>query len=367
MKRTALSLVLILALAGLLSAQTVKKNAPAAAPAASAAPASAASAAGTRIAVPAGAIRLENDSANLVFYTVLGMKSADLNQLLSQPQAVLEKVRNPASPLSYLPARTVMPAITVGDTEQLVLGYSLVPSASAWQLWYLRVPTKGLRPSPAVFSVSLARGLTDAAGQALSLSTVDYNPPAMPIRVDGRFIDWLKYDDVLSWSERNPPSAIVRQEGSVAARLNLGQSQFWAKGGTDLEHFRAIRSGGELLVMVSARSLMTKGLSYLLRFYEPVAGAPSRNRFLLEIPVDAATGPVLAWEDGKADPRVAGDFATADYYLEARFRLSDLPAGLPPLLGKECQVEVAATYSQPGQSEEFTYGRFPSAAISAAK
>jgi hypothetical protein len=260
-----------------------------------------------------------------------------------------------------------MPAISVGDTEQLVLGYSLVPSASSWQVWYLRVPTKGLRPNPAVFSVSLARGLTDAAGQPLSLSTVDYSPPAMPIRVDGRFIDWLKYDDLLSWSDRNPPAAIVRQEGSAAAYLSLGQSQFWAKGGTDLEHFRMAKGTGELLVMVSAKSLMTKGLSYLLRFYEPVAGAPSKNRFLLEIPVDAATGPALAWEDGKADPKVAGDFATADYYLEARFRLADLPPALAALLGKDCQIEVAASYSQPGQSEEFTYGRFPSTAILTAK
>ena len=242
-----------------------------------------------------------------------------------------------------------------------MLGFAVESGASAWKVWYLRVPTKGLRPVPPVFVVSQSRTLADATGQPLDLKTVDFELPASPVRIDGRFVDWLKYEDLLSWSERNPPAGAVRQADGKSANINLANAQFWAKAGTDLEHFRMIRSKTELLVMVSSRSLMSRGLSGLLRLYEsPTAKNPSA---VLEIPLDAATGLTLAWETGKADPRVVGDFATADYYLEARFRLEDLPANLSALQGKDWQVELSTSFSQPGQSEEFFLGRFPAGSI----
>jgi hypothetical protein len=122
-----------------------------------------------------------------------------------------------------------------------------------------------------------------------------------------------------------------------------------------------VRSKTELLVMVSARSLMSKGLSLLFRLYD--SAAATKPSLVLEIPVDFATGPVLAWENGKSEPKVAGDFATADYYLEARFRLADLPASVGKLLGKDWQIEVSSAFNQPGLSEEFFQGRFPASQI----
>jgi hypothetical protein len=376
MKRAKLSLVFlclaaVLALSPLLAAQTPKKNsgaAPsggdsaasqAATPAAN--PLTAAAPAGRPAPVPLGAIRLENDSANLVYYAVLPFKSAELNQLLAQPRQVLERLKQSAASLAYLPPRTVAPAIPANEQEQLVLGFAVESGANAWKVWYLRVPTKGLRPTPPVFSLSQARGLSDGAGLPLDLSSIDFQLPATPVRIDGRFVDWLKFDDLMSWSERNPPFAASRQQDGTVTPIKVADGQSWAKGGTDLEHFKMIRTSSELLVMVSARSLMSKGFSCLLRCYEsPAARNPA---VVLEIPVESATGPVLAWEAGKAEPRVAGDFATADYYLEARFRLADLGAGLAKLSAKDWQIELSSAFSQPGMSEEFFHGRFAASQI----
>ncbi len=359
MKRIALIIALLLVAFLAIQAQTIKKLA-APAPSQPATAASAAAAAISRIAVPAGAIRLENDSSQVVFYLVLGMKSAELNQLLAQPKQVLERLKAGRDSLAYLPARTVRPAIAVSETEQLVLGFSTESGASAWRVWYLRIPAKGLRPAPPIFMVSLARELADASGLPLSLNTFDFELPALSVRIDGRFVDWLKYDDLPSWSERNPPS-VQRQQGSDTATIKLADSQSWAKAGTDLEHFRLVRNQSELLLMVSSRSLMSRGLSVLLRLYD--ASGQNTNRYTLEIPVDGTSGPALAWDQSKPDPKVVGDFATADYYLEARFRLADLPAEVQKLLGQESFCELSCGFSQPGQYEEFYYGRFPVSSI----
>lgn len=310
-------------------------------------------------ALSASLIRLENDSNQLVFYTVIPLKTGELAGLLGNSKLAIERLRALTDKLEYLAASTVAPAIAISDSEQLIIGFALEAGTSAYPMWYASIPGKTERTEN-IYQLSRVKPLLDEQQQPAFIRPMDFDLPATAIRIDGRFVDWLKFQDTLSWPLQSQPLKITRQSDGIE-NISLENALSFQRGGTDVEHVRMIRTANDLMVMVSSHSVMSKGLSYLFRLY--ANNQEKTNRFTLEIPIDGQGGPVLLWTSGKKEPQILGNFAIADYYVEARFSLKTLPAGLSKLFASDWIIELSSAWSDSSMSEEYFWGRFPASTI----
>lgn len=309
----------------------------------------------------AGSCRLENDGDSLAFYALFALKPGELNGLLAQPRAVVDRLVAQADRLDYLAAGTVAPALAVGDAEQLVVGFTVRAGSAAYPLWYLTVPPKPKRGGQGtILQLSAAKPLPGPGG-GLSLKPSDIDLPAAGVRIDGRFVDWLKYPDLLSFPVASLPQRVVQSGEGGSRAVPVEQSLSYSKAGTDVEHVRMARSGDDLMVMVSSHSVMGKGLSYLFRLY--ANDQESANRYALEIPVEDKGGPVLFWTAGRKEAQIVGNYAAADYYVEARFKLKSLPPALAKLFAGDWFFEVSSAWSDAAVSEEYYWGRVAASAV----
>jgi hypothetical protein len=133
--------------------------------------------------------------------------------------------------------------------------------------------------------------------------------------------------------------------------LPVDQALYWRKGGTELEGLKLALTSTSLYVGFDASRPMVEGLSLFVYVY------PERPRrvaaLTLEVPVVEPSGPILLWQRNADEPVVAGYYTVADFFLEGRIFLEELPRPESP---DEVTMDISTTFFGSGVLEEFEYG-----------
>ncbi len=138
-----------------------------------------------------------------------------------------------------------------------------------------------------------------------------------PIQVDNRYNDWLSVPDLAAFRRDVRPETFTRIDDGTRTDLDIDDSLLWAKGGTHVERFKALRWEDTLYLMMSSLTPISSRFSILVRVF-PERTSESENRVTIEIPADNTAGPVLLWRRGRDEPEVVGEYARSRFLLEAR-------------------------------------------------
>lgn len=156
-----------------------------------------------------------------------------------------------------------------------------------------------------------------ADGTPITVRTWEAPDDRAPIHIDNRYSDWLSVPDLAAFRREVRPETFTRVDAYTRAHLDIDDSLLWAKGGTHIERFKALRWDETIYLMSSALTPISSQFSVLIRVF-PDRTTYDENRVTIEIPADDAAGPVLLWRRGRDEPIVVGEYARSRFLLEAR-------------------------------------------------
>lgn len=261
---------------------------------------------------------------------------------------------------------------------------------------------------PMAYLVSESVLTPAASGSAyLAFSSFELPGNTRPVRIDRRFVDWLSIADLRRYSQRYNPLVVVQRTAESAQQIDIGESSLWEHGGSRIERVKMLITGGKLNIMVSSFGSVSRGVRYVFRYFDggsapgtngasvsgqlgattnsttgatgtnaatsgsgALAGsgtnttASPTNIFTLEIPVLGIGGPVYLWVAGQAEPLVVGQYAAANFSVEAEIDMKKVldSTGLRAW-AKGAELELSSAVAEPGIHEEFFYGQIPFAEI----
>jgi len=182
---------------------------------------------------------------------------------------------------------------------------------------------------PAVITVGNRHLLRDQVGEPQTVATWAVPRHEAPVRIDNQYVEWIDKPDVFVFSEHRRPRVFSREGEEPALRIDIEDSLLWKQGGTQLERLKALMSGETLYLMGLVTRQISPQLSVRLYLYEDRA-AGTRNRALIEIPMELPAGPVLLWIEGRSEPVIVGDYARGSYLFETRIQRHRIPKELQP-------------------------------------
>ncbi len=292
-------------------------------------------------------LRLENDTQQAIVYAVIKSPPAEIEARLLEPSRLFFSLQKD---WDHLASSTFNPCISTENEEILVLGISLDPSG-IWPVWYLRLNKAAYQGSLGKLSVSKAKPfLKDRISVTLDSRELDLN--YFKARVDGRYIEWLKYNDTLRFSRNSLPIKIFQTNQSATVQIAATQARWLRKAGTDLERLVFVKDGNNLYLMAGSFSPFDKGFGLLLRVYgnDPTVGVQSQ--MIIDLRIAGPFGAIFLYPGQGQKTRIVGEYAWNGYYVEGRIRLDFLTDAQKTALLSGL-VEVASSQSDGIMSEEF--------------
>lgn len=308
-------------------------------------------------------LRLENDTESLVYYAVVSASNPQDPAIMGRDE-VRALVEAGPERFAYLPARAVHQGFQLPQGGGWLL--MLVAQGAYFAPQWLKLPgASSLGPGiDAYISFLAAHSMKDNSGNRLLISSLDLALPSGGIKIDGRFVDWLPVPEVLT-SRNGAVVAVNRSDRNGTVGIKPSDAMSRAKGGTDLELVKVESDAQSYYLMISSRSAMVRGLSFIIK--AAPAGATTAS-FAIEIPVADLGGPVLLWPQTKPasdEPRLIGDFAQIGLFLEARIMKAELsPEQAKIFADPRARFAVSSSWSDGSFAEEWSYGSFEGKTLS---
>ncbi len=289
-------------------------------------------------------LTIQNKSDGVFYFVLDRAAQSDLQALKDTPQAIAQYILSHQNALAYLPPGGVEPDLDAGPGPLAVLGFFVHPGDPTYPVTAVFVSAADTSSS---FSVDENRREATAN---VSVRAIDVTLGSEPVLIDNRYLDWLKVPTMARYPDYYVPRRFIREQGGNREEEPIESSLYWKKGGTQIQYFKAVRSGSYLYLLFSSASELSPGLSYMLYLYrDRTSGA---GKYTVEIPVDGQAGLVVLWENGANRPKVIGDFVHSTFFIEARIRLDQLPADLATT---GWSIDLATLMRDAGLIEEFYF------------
>jgi hypothetical protein len=303
----------------------------------------------------AGTITLNNPYNGVAYFLTLSSNANDYQDILADPGTVANIFSVQNSRIRYIPPYSQAYEVDTFDQSTLIIGF-------VEELESVSTP---------VFAFILEEATSD---QVISLSddfflqnpetntAVNFGfskiPSIKPIKIDGAFLDWIDIDNLLSYARDSRPISFRQSssDGSLAVESssNISNSIFWQLAGTQVNELAAIRDFDNYYFKITAFSEIKQRNSYLFYVYSD----DSENKYTIEIPVLAQSGPVILWDSTRLNPQLIGDYTTSSFGVEIRIDSQSLPNDFIPEDGQGPLIEFASFYFEGAVSEEFLLGTF---------
>lgn len=339
-----------------------------------------------------GTITVQNSSDVLMYVTTLPVTIQEFRELQTNPAKAATLAEElfpqmetilPGSYLPNLPSFTGETLILALQAESASAGYpisvKLIPGGSAGRAYALGQPVDQSDTSP------------DSIGM---LPVTRIKPHPEPIRIDGRFVDWLSRPELRSYRQDSMPVVIIQQNNTGIRQITPGDSVFWRKGGAQLDVVKTLLTQENLYFMASSYQQITPGTSIILRLHKtaPKEQQSKTADVTIEIPVVRRGGPVYLWPGSAlgteaglpqassgpgagASPSAAGpgnpdnpiymgQYGASNFSVEAaisRAILEDFGFFNPE--AQDGVIELSTGVSDAGIFEEFYYGLIPLAEV----
>ncbi len=189
-------------------------------------------------------------------------------------------------------------------------------------------------------------------GSPVTVRTWEAPVDRAPIQIDNQYSDWLSVPDLAAFRRDVRPDTFTRIDVGTRTHLDIDDSLLWAKGGTHIERFKALRWDDTLYLMASSLTPISSRFSILVRIF-PERTTPAENRITIEIPADNSAGPVLLWRRGHDEPEVVGEYARSRFLLEARVFAEEIVLDEPVDDIGSISFDIATSVGDAGIIEEF--------------
>ncbi|TVQ40234.1 MAG: hypothetical protein EA384_03705 [Spirochaetaceae bacterium] len=294
-------------------------------------------------------LTLQNEEEAAFFFTVVRRDGEQYQRMTESLAGVLEVLRD-AVELEYMvPPRGVSPQ-RFSASDRYLVGVFVEPGSTAYPAAAVALP-----PGAGTVFISRDQIMTDAAGRELRVRPWSVSLGDEPVLLDNRYVDWEPILPLVRFARPLSQPRFVLEEGAGRQPAVLSRSQFWGRGGTELDTLKAIAGDRAVYLMASTHSRIAPGMSLFLFGY--------RNRddrqalYTVEVPVGEPSGPVLLWVAGSDQPKVVGRYVSDAFMFEADLRYDLLPSALFDVPVNSAFVEVATGYSGAGRHEEFYHAR----------
>jgi len=295
------------------------------------------------------AITIQNGEGAVFYYLVRSGSESDLKSLAANPEDIVQYLLANQESLSYIPPNGFEPNVDTGGKAAAVLGFFARPGDSRYPVSAIYVSAAN---AEAPFTVGASTLVTSrSTGGELTVDSLAVYPSSEPVVIDNRYLDWLRIPDLARFRDSYVPSTYVQVQNASRRELPISDSLFWSTGGSQIDHFKAIRSDRYLYLLMSSTTELSSGLSYIFYLYGD--RRTGSGDYTIEIPVDRPSGIVALWKKGSSTPEVVGDFVHSRYLLEARIRLDSLPAVLNDT---GVSADLATVIHDSGLTEEFYFG-----------
>ncbi|TVR05201.1 MAG: hypothetical protein EA403_03525 [Spirochaetaceae bacterium] len=264
-------------------------------------------------------------------------------------QGAADVVATATALTDMVPAHGVMP-LPGTRADDLLVGVYVYPGRSSWPV--VVVP---IAPGARTVLVSRDSVLTAEDGSVVTLRPWQARLGTEPVLLDNRYLDWEPIAPLARFARPIEPSSFRLKTESESRSAAISDALFWGRGGTRLDTVKAVTSDRAVYVKASVHDEFAAGASLLFYFFTD--RGVDRSAFTVEIPVTSASGWVLLWRDGVADPLVIGAYVRDAFLMEAMVRFDLVPADLPLFHPRNGAVEVATMFSGAGRHEEFYHAR----------
>ncbi|NCN05321.1 MAG: hypothetical protein GW949_06800 [Spirochaetales bacterium] len=293
---------------------------------------------------------LVNFTEGLVYYGTSPITESEYRRLLDNPNQFKTWIQDASGYRGTIAPNSLQTQVEGFTNDTLVYGFIILPGENSAPLFQFRVAPNQLGVSYAITENTF---LVDAQGRTVGLSPFEVPVSESPLLVDRRFLDWISIPDGRRFPQSYLPSQVTLRYGSETGSISLGESQFWQKGGTQLDRIKVAAAEKHIYFMLSGYQTLSRGTRYIFRYYEKIS---SPNLFTIEIPLGGFGGPVFLWTSDAQTPTILGQFAASNFSLEAavdRQLLQDL-------FGVDLTIdglwEVSSAGADAGIYEEFYYG-----------
>jgi len=295
------------------------------------------------------AITIQNGEGAVFYYLIKTGSESDLKALAANPDIIVHYLLANQESLSYIPPNGFQSNVETGGKPAAVLGFFARPGASSYPVSAVYVSAANAESPFTVGADTLVK--SRATGGELTVDSLSIYPSSEPVVIDNRYLDWLRIPDLARFRDSYVPRTYVQVQNASRRELPIADSLFWSTGGSQIDHFKAIRSDKYVYLLLSSTTELSSGLSYIFYLYGD-RGSGS-GEYTIEIPVDRASGIVALWRKGSSTPKAIGDFVHTRFLLEARIRLDSLPAVLNDA---GASADLATLIQDSGLTEEFYFG-----------
>jgi hypothetical protein len=295
-------------------------------------------------------ITLVNQTQGHVFVSARPVGPRQYEEFLANPSRFRGLVLESFESMTPLAPGAFIQGFPVFQNDTLIYGISVIPGQEGAVLFQFRV-SQGMGSHS--FAILPSTFIQDPfSNQPIRLSAFEIPTFSSPILIDRRFVDWLNIPDLRRFARTFRPEQITQRFNGQRLELSLADSQFWQKGGTQIDRIKAGVFENDFFGMVSSFQTLTRGTRFLFRYFVDL---DQRNLFTLEIPVVGIGGPVHLWVPGESLPTVIGQYGVANFNLEFQVTIDRLVELFELNPFRQGYWEVSSAQAEAGLTEEFLY------------
>ncbi len=290
-----------------------------------------------------------NASEFVMYATVVPVEMADFQNWYNHPQSIVDVLLQNKDTVQSVVPQGVLQVRSQDESDQATLiGCFLAPFSSTGEVFAVR-----LAESEGSYSISrdIVRYTSD--GMPVLIDAGQISPSNNQVSVDGNFLEWLHIDPLSLRRQGTGPETALRVHAGQTERIQVSDSLFWGKGGTEITNVYMYIQDSNLFIAITPESRMDRGTSFSFVWFEDRRN-PSSRTLEFEIPHNGSPFAVLMAEnDGYT---TVGDAAFGGYTMEAVIDIDQLPIGAEAFLGDSASFDMYSSLTDSGVSEHFALG-----------